>query len=65
MAPDVKADPKPQLWQTPPPPFPSGPYAPDKALPGDIAAVTYALHIFLASHMHESEEYCRQYDPKM
>ena len=65
MASDVQTEPKPRLWETPPPPLPTGPYVPDKALPGDIAGVAYALHVFLRSHMHESEDYCRQYDPKM
>ena len=50
---------------SPPPPLPHGAYVPDKALAGDIDAVTYALHVFLRSHMHESEDYCRQYDPNM
>ena len=65
MASDVQTEPKPRLWVTPPPPLPTGPYVPDKALPGDIAGVAYALHVFLRSHMHESEDYCRQYDPNM
>ncbi|KAI0742250.1 hypothetical protein C8Q80DRAFT_1186927 [Daedaleopsis nitida] len=58
-------EPKPQLWQRPAPPLPTGPYTADKDLVGDIAGVTYALHVFLGSHMHESEAYCRAYDPKM
>ena len=64
---DLHEEPKPaaQLWLTPPPRLPTGPYSPEKALQPDIACITYALHVFIASHMHESEEYCRQYDPKM
>ncbi|KAI0713075.1 hypothetical protein C8T65DRAFT_646041 [Cerioporus squamosus] len=65
MASDVPTESKPQLWENPPPPLPTGPYVPEKSLADDIAAVTYALHVFLRSHMHESEDYCRQYDPKM
>lgn len=65
MAHDVPTESKPQLWQTPQPPLPSGPYQPDKSLAPDIDAVLYGLHVFLGSHMHESEDFCRQYDPKM
>ncbi|KAI0691583.1 hypothetical protein C8Q76DRAFT_862098 [Earliella scabrosa] len=64
MADAAQSDSK-QLWQRPQPPLPTGPYAPDKSLTADIAAVTYALHVFIGSHMHESEDYCRQYDPTM
>ncbi|RDX42324.1 hypothetical protein OH76DRAFT_1488762 [Lentinus brumalis] len=62
---DVSTESKPQLWVTPPPPFPTGPYVPEKALADDIAGVRYALHVFIRSHMHESEDYCRKFDPKM
>ena len=67
MASEHQEEPKPavQLWLTPQPPFPKGPYSPEKALRPDVACVTYALHLFIASHMHESEAYCRKYDPKM
>ncbi|KAI0632607.1 hypothetical protein C8Q77DRAFT_1118462 [Trametes polyzona] len=51
-------------WQGAPPPFPSSPYLPNRALE-DIPGITYALHMFLGSHMIESEEYCREFDPKM
>ncbi|KAI9060379.1 hypothetical protein FKP32DRAFT_1049713 [Trametes sanguinea] len=51
-------------WQSTPPPFPKGPYSPSKALE-DIDGITYALHLFLGSHMVESEQYFREYDPKM
>lgn len=40
----------------------TGPYEPSKALE-DLPGITYALHLFLASHMHESEEFCHQNDP--
>ncbi|KAI0640867.1 hypothetical protein C8Q79DRAFT_993037 [Trametes meyenii] len=51
-------------WHASPPPFPKGPYTPTRALE-DIDGITYALHLFLGSHMVESEAYCREYDPKM
>ena len=51
-------------WQGTPPPFPTIPYSPTKALE-DIDGIVYALHLFLGSHMVESEQYCREYDPKM
>lgn len=51
-------------WNATPPPFPKSSYSPNKAL-DDIGGVEYALHLFLGSHMLESEEYCRKYDPKM
>ena len=68
MASDTHDEPKPiehPFWRAPAPPFPKGAYSPEKDLKGDIACVTYALHLFLASHMHESEQYLRKYDPKM
>ncbi|PIL26355.1 hypothetical protein GSI_12111 [Ganoderma sinense ZZ0214-1] len=58
---EPKAD---ELWVAPAPGLPKGAYQPGKALE-DIPAITYALHVFLRSHMHESEDYCREYDPKM
>ncbi|KAH9900726.1 hypothetical protein C8Q73DRAFT_675481 [Cubamyces lactineus] len=59
-------EPKPVVepWQGTPPPFPKSPYSPTKALE-DIDGIVYALHLFLGSHMVESEQYCREYDPKM
>ncbi|KAI0351117.1 hypothetical protein OH77DRAFT_1430135 [Trametes cingulata] len=63
---DQVQEPKPSVepWHAAPPPFPKEPYSPAKALE-DIDGITYALHLFLGSHMVESEEYCREYDPKM
>ena len=49
-------------WLKEPPP-PEAPYAPKKALE-DLPGIAYALHLFLASHMLESEEYCNRSDPK-
>ncbi|KAI0920179.1 hypothetical protein AcW1_001987 [Taiwanofungus camphoratus] len=51
-------------WGQTAPSFPKGLYSPEESL-GDISALVYALHAFLASHMVESEDYCRRYDPKM
>ncbi|KAI0338678.1 hypothetical protein BDW22DRAFT_1362776 [Trametopsis cervina] len=45
------------------PPIPAGPYTQQKALE-DIDGISYALHLFLASHMIESEEYCHKSDVK-
>lgn len=45
------------------PPSPEVPYSAKKAL-GDLDGIAYALHLFLASHMFESEEYCNKSDPK-
>ena len=42
--------------------MPSGPYTQEKAL-DDIPGVVYALHLFLASHMLESEAHCNKIDP--
>ncbi|EMD32712.1 hypothetical protein CERSUDRAFT_161188 [Gelatoporia subvermispora B] len=50
-------------WQEEAPPLPRGPYKPERALE-DIPGISYALHLFLASHMVESEEYCHKSDPK-
>lgn len=45
-----------------PPPI-SRPYASANAL-DDLAPVVYALELFLASHMVESEQYCEKSDPQ-
>ncbi|KAI0691814.1 hypothetical protein BC835DRAFT_1430711 [Cytidiella melzeri] len=45
------------------PQAPKGPYSQQKALE-DVKGIAYALHLFLASHMLESEEYCIKSDPK-
>ncbi|KAI0071516.1 hypothetical protein K474DRAFT_1630434 [Panus rudis PR-1116 ss-1] len=52
----------PSLPWLPEPPIPKGPYTQDKALE-DLPGICYALHLFLASHMVESEEYCHKSDP--
>ncbi|KAF7342547.1 hypothetical protein MSAN_02010900 [Mycena sanguinolenta] len=49
------------IYTTPPPV--KTPYKPTEAL-GDLAGVSYALDQFLASRMHESEEYMNERDPK-
>lgn len=49
-------------WLQEPPP-PEVPYEPKKALK-DLPGIAYALHLFLASQMLESEEYCHKSDPK-
>jgi hypothetical protein len=36
----------------------------DNAALDDIPGVSYALEMFLASHMVESEEYCHKSDPQ-
>jgi len=43
------------------PPAVKVPYDPHEAL-DDIPGVAYALELFLASHMVESEEYCHKMD---
>jgi hypothetical protein len=45
------------------PPSVKAPYAAKDAL-GDIPGVSYALELFLASKMVESEDYCNESDPK-
>lgn len=45
------------------PPAPSGSYSPKRAL-DDLPGTQYALELFLASKMVESEEYCDKCDPK-
>ncbi|KAI0365839.1 hypothetical protein BV20DRAFT_972565 [Pilatotrama ljubarskyi] len=65
MSPQVQeTKPSVEPWHAAAPPFPKDSYSPAKALE-DIDGITYALHLFLGSHMVESEDYCRQYDPKM
>ncbi|KAJ3991899.1 hypothetical protein F5050DRAFT_1580574 [Lentinula boryana] len=49
------------IYTTPPPV--KYPYMPSKALE-DIPGVSYALELFLASHMVESEDYCNESDVK-
>ncbi|KAK7676982.1 hypothetical protein QCA50_020011, partial [Cerrena zonata] len=44
------------------PPAPQGRYTQEQAL-DDLPGVAYALHLFLASHMVESEDYCHKCDP--
>jgi hypothetical protein len=39
------------------------PYDTSEALK-DLPGITYALDIFLASHMFEAEDYCHKSDPK-
>lgn len=51
-----------QSIYTKPPPI-KVPYNPKIAL-DDIPGIAYALELFLASHMHESEEYCHRSDEK-
>lgn len=46
-----------------PPPEPKGFYSPKDAL-DDLPGTHYALELFLASKMVESEEYCDRCDPK-
>lgn len=40
-----------------------GPYTQDRALE-DFPGVKYALDLFLAGHMVESEEFCHESDPQ-
>lgn len=47
---------------TAPPPV-KYPYNPKEAL-SDLPGVSYALEMFLASHMVESEDYCNKSDEK-
>ncbi|KAF9067920.1 hypothetical protein BDP27DRAFT_1327995 [Rhodocollybia butyracea] len=47
----------------PSPPAVKYPYKPSEAL-GDLPGVSYALELFLASQMVESEDYCNQSDVK-
>lgn len=39
------------------------PYSQDKAL-DDLDGIAYALHLFLASHMIECEDFCHKNDPQ-
>ncbi|KAJ8085866.1 hypothetical protein PM082_004685 [Marasmius tenuissimus] len=50
------------IYSSPPPV--KQPYKPSECLE-DIPGMAYALELFLASHMVESEEYCAKNDPKM
>jgi hypothetical protein len=63
-APPAMADPAAsyRTVYTSPPPV-KMPYKPTEAL-ADLPGVAYALDQFLASKMHESEDYCNQSDPK-
>ena len=45
------------------PTAPKGQYEPSRALE-DLSGISYALHLFLASHMVEAEEFCHESDPK-
>lgn len=49
------------IYATPPPVV--HPYRPEDAL-DDLPGVSYALEMFLASHMVESEDYCHKSDEK-
>ena len=40
-----------------------GPYSPEKDALSDIHGLRYALDLFLASHMVESENFCMEMDP--
>lgn len=40
-----------------------GPYNPEEDALCDISGLRYALDIFLASHMVESENFCKEMDP--
>ncbi|KAH9837579.1 uncharacterized protein C8Q71DRAFT_753294 [Rhodofomes roseus] len=50
-------------WGASAPASPKRPYSPESALE-DVPGLHYALHLFLASQMVESEEYCKECDPK-
>ncbi|CCM00537.1 uncharacterized protein FIBRA_02571 [Fibroporia radiculosa] len=50
-------------WGATAPSVSKGPYSQEKAL-DDVPALSYALHLFLSSHMVEAEEYCSRCDPK-
>ncbi|KAF8823477.1 hypothetical protein HHX47_DHR10000365 [Lentinula edodes] len=57
---DTKRIPSYQSIFNSPPPI-KYPYRPNEAL-GDIPGISYALELFLASHMVESEDYCNKSD---
>ncbi|KAJ3739023.1 hypothetical protein DFH05DRAFT_1407968 [Lentinula detonsa] len=59
---DIHGPPSYRSIYTTPPPV-KYPYMPSKALE-DIPGVSYALELFLASHMVESEDYCNESDVK-
>ncbi|KAF9646986.1 hypothetical protein BDM02DRAFT_3117841 [Thelephora ganbajun] len=40
-----------------------GSYTPEKDALSDIPGLRYALDLFLASHMVESENFCKEMDP--
>jgi hypothetical protein len=40
-----------------------GPYNPEEDALGDIPGLRYALDLFLASHMVEAENFCKEMDP--
>jgi hypothetical protein len=42
-----------------------GSYNPEKDALGDLPGLRYALNLFLASHMVESENFCKDMDPTM
>jgi septal ring-binding cell division protein DamX len=46
------------------PPIPTGKYSPKDAME-DIPRAQYAINLFMASAMVESQEYIRKADPKM
>ena len=62
LAPELHAAVIDSSARTPPAP-PKGSYSPKDAL-DDLPGTHYALELFLASKMVESEEYCDQCDPK-
>jgi hypothetical protein len=43
--------------------IPSGEYVPGENALDDLPGITYALDLFLASHMVESEDFCHKMDP--
>lgn len=59
--------PGPTTSAVPPPPtgvvYHDGSYNPEKDALNDITGLRYALDLFLASHMVESENFCRDMDP--
>jgi len=60
---EAKISTPPLPWGATAPPATKGPYSKQKAL-DDIPALSYALHLFLSSHMVEAEDYCKHCDPK-
>jgi hypothetical protein len=43
--------------------YPKGPYNSEEDALRDIVGLRYALNLFLASHMIESENFCTEMDP--